>query len=36
MTAVYHDTPREPRGVIALPGQYTVKLTVDGKSYTSL
>jgi photosystem II stability/assembly factor-like uncharacterized protein len=34
MTAIYHDTPRGPRGVIALPGQYTVKLTVDGKSYT--
>jgi len=34
MTAVYHDTPREPRGPIALPGEYTVKLTVDGKSFT--
>jgi photosystem II stability/assembly factor-like uncharacterized protein len=34
MTAVYHDTPREPRGPIALPGEYTVKLTVNGKSFT--
>jgi photosystem II stability/assembly factor-like uncharacterized protein len=34
MTAVYRDTPREPRGPIALPGQYTVKLTVDSKSFT--
>ena len=34
MTATYHDTPREPRGPIALPGEYTVKLTVDGKSFT--
>ena len=34
MTAIYHDTPREPRGPIALPGEYTVKLTVDGKSFT--
>ena len=34
MTAVLHDTPREPRGPIALPGEYTVKLTVDGKSFT--
>ena len=34
MTAVLHNTPREPRGVIALPGEYTVKLTVGGKSYT--
>jgi hypothetical protein len=34
MTAIYHDTPREPRGPIALPGEYAVKLTVDGKSFT--
>ena len=33
MTATYHDTPREPRGPIALPGEYTVRLTVDGKSF---
>ncbi|HLY15701.1 MAG TPA: hypothetical protein VKR61_00695 [Bryobacteraceae bacterium] len=34
MTAVYRNTPRGPRGVLALPGQYTVKLTVDGKSFS--
>ena len=34
MTAIDHNTPREPRGPIALPGEYTVKLTVDGKSFT--
>jgi photosystem II stability/assembly factor-like uncharacterized protein len=25
---------RYPRGIMALPGKYTVKLTVDGKTYT--
>jgi photosystem II stability/assembly factor-like uncharacterized protein len=25
---------RYPRGIMALPGKYTVKLTVDGQSYT--
>jgi hypothetical protein len=34
ISAVLHDTPVEPRGAWALPGRYTVKLTVDGKSYT--
>ena len=34
ISAVYHDTPRYPLGTSALPGQYTVKLTVDGKTYT--
>jgi hypothetical protein len=29
-----HDTPRGPFGAFVLPGRYTVKLTVDGKSYT--
>jgi photosystem II stability/assembly factor-like uncharacterized protein len=29
-----HDTPRGPFGAFALPGNYTVKLTVDGKNYT--
>ncbi|HEX6964425.1 MAG TPA: hypothetical protein VF166_01425 [Gemmatimonadaceae bacterium] len=27
-------TPASPEGPLALPGRYTVKLTVDGKSYT--
>lgn len=34
ISAIYRDTPSQPQGPIALPGQYTVKLTVDGKSYT--
>ncbi len=34
ISAVYRDTPRVPQGVLALPGSYTVKLTVDGKSTT--
>ena len=28
------NTPASPEGPLALPGVYTVKLTVDGKSYT--
>ena len=34
MGGVPGDTPYTPEGPIALPGTYTVKLTVDGKSYT--
>jgi len=34
ISAIVHDTPREPRGVRALPGSYTVRLTAGGKSYT--
>jgi photosystem II stability/assembly factor-like uncharacterized protein len=34
MTAVYHDTPSEPQGPWVLPGEYTVKLTVNGKTLT--
>jgi hypothetical protein len=30
ISAVAHDTPRAPRGILALPGVYTVKLTFDG------
>jgi hypothetical protein len=30
IAAVPHNTPRSPRGPWALPGHYTVKLTVDG------
>ncbi len=33
MTAVYHDTPSEPRGPWVLPGSYTVRLTVGGRVY---
>jgi photosystem II stability/assembly factor-like uncharacterized protein len=33
-TAAGTDTPREPEGPQALPGNYQLRLTVDGKSYT--
>jgi len=33
ISAVPHDTPREPEGVLALPGTYTVRLTADGKTF---
>ncbi len=35
IAAVPGDTPREPFGPLALPGEYTVKLSVDGTSYTA-
>ena len=34
MGAVPEDTPFIPEGPMALPGNYTVKLTVDGVTYT--
>ena len=34
MAAVYRDTPYTPRGAVALPGVYTLKLIVDGKTVT--
>ncbi len=34
ISAIAHDTPLEPRGALAFPGRYTVKLTVEGKSYS--
>ena len=34
ISAIYHDTPKYPLGAWALPGNYTAKLTVDGKTYT--
>jgi len=34
MSAVPHKTPAEPQGPLAVPGKYTVKLTVDGHTYT--
>jgi photosystem II stability/assembly factor-like uncharacterized protein len=34
MTAVLHDTPREPRGPMAVPSDYTIKLTANGKTFT--
>jgi photosystem II stability/assembly factor-like uncharacterized protein len=34
IAAVPHDTPRYPLGPTALPGTYTARLTVNGKTYT--
>jgi photosystem II stability/assembly factor-like uncharacterized protein len=34
ISAIYGDTPSEPLGPAVLPGQYSVKLTVAGRSYT--
>ena len=34
IAAVYRNTPREPQGSWALPGTYTVRLTVDGRTWT--
>ena len=35
IAAVPHDTPRYPLGPTVLPGTYTIKLTVDGKSLSA-
>ena len=35
ISAVPHDTPRSPQGPLALPGTYTVRLTVNGRGYTA-
>ncbi len=35
ISAVPHDTPREPLGPNVLPGKYIVKLTADGKTLTA-
>jgi hypothetical protein len=35
IAAVPHDTPRTPEGPLVLPGQYTVRLTANGQSYTA-
>jgi hypothetical protein len=34
ISAIYRDTPSVPLGPRALPGEYTVKLTVNGRSFT--
>ena len=34
ISAVYRNTVKEPLGVWALPGSYSVRLKVDGKSYS--
>ena len=35
ISAVPHDTPRVPQGPRALPGDYTVRLTVGARSFTA-
>jgi len=35
IAAIPGDTPRLPLGPTALPGHYTVRLTVDGKTYAA-
>ncbi len=35
ISAVPHDTPKIPQGPFVMPGQYTVKLTVNGHSQTA-
>jgi hypothetical protein len=35
IAAVPHDTPRMPLGPTALPGRYTVRLSVNGNSYSA-
>jgi photosystem II stability/assembly factor-like uncharacterized protein len=34
ISAIYMDTPRGPLGPVVMPGEYNVKLTVGGHSYT--
>jgi hypothetical protein len=34
ISAIYRDTPPTPQGPAAHPGQYTVKLTAGGRTYT--
>jgi len=34
ISAIYRDTPWTPQGPAVMPGVYTLKLTVDGKSFT--
>ncbi len=34
ISAIVHDTPGEPSGDWALPGVYTIKLTIDGQTFT--
>ncbi|HEY7878230.1 MAG TPA: hypothetical protein VIC55_08385, partial [Gemmatimonadaceae bacterium] len=34
ISAIVHDTPREPLGPDVVPGRYTVRLDVAGRSYT--
>ena len=33
ISAIYHDTPLTPQGILAPPGEYIVRLTVDGHEF---
>jgi len=35
ISAIPHDTPRYPLGPTAIPGQYTIRLTANGHSFTA-
>ena len=35
ISAVPYDTPRSPLGPLAVPGEYTAKLTVNGHTFTA-
>jgi photosystem II stability/assembly factor-like uncharacterized protein len=35
ISGVPHDTPRAPLGPLALPGEYTVRLTANGHTFTA-
>ena len=35
ISAVPYDTPRTPQGPLALPGEYTVRLTANGRTFTA-
>ena len=34
ISAIYHDTPLAPQGILAPPGNYSVRLTANGRQYT--
>ena len=33
ISAIVHDTPREPQGPVVVPGRYRVRLTANGRSF---
>jgi hypothetical protein len=36
MSAIPHETPADPEGPLVVPGEYLVKLTVAGQTYSQL
>jgi hypothetical protein len=34
ISAIYEDTPYVPQGPLVMPGKYTLRLTVNGRTYT--